>query len=71
MIMREDISNDHIEATVGADQSGKGFEAISKTIGSPRQLLIFPGVGIPASSLPGQTVRCSEDLYHSTGTGDA
>jgi len=65
MPRRKDISNDLGEATVAAHQSGKGYKAISKLFGvhhsrererlftsgkHRRQLPIYPGVDVPASS---------------------
>jgi len=66
MSRTKDISDDLREATVAAHQSGKGYETISKQtiIGGKhlRQLPVFPGAGIPASSAQGQVVPCSEKL---------
>ena len=62
----ENISNDLREATVAAHQSGKGYKAISKLFGvlqfelsfatgkHSRQLTLFPGLDVPASSPQGQ-----------------
>ena len=77
MPRREDISNDLREAVVAAHQSVKGYKAINKLCGvhhaTERKRLftsgklsrlwpVFSAADVPASSLQGQTVRCSEKL---------
>jgi len=74
MPRRKGISNYLREKTVAAHQSGKGYEAILKQPGIHhftekkiiqawnkfRQLPIFSGVDVKASSAQGQTVQSSE-----------